>query len=362
MELGIMGLPTSGKTTVFNALTRSQRPTAAASTGKLELVSAIVEVPDERVDRLSALYRPRKTTHARVTYTDIAGLDQDLGKTGLSGELRNKITPMEAFVHVVRAFESDTVPHVAGSVDPQRDLEHLQGEFLLADMISVEVRLERIAERLRKGAKGEERTALVAEQPLFEHLAGALAEGKPLRDVPLTSVERAGLSGFGLLTLKPTLVLVNTGDDPVEAGTAARVVFDHRDTIVLALQGKLEMELSSMDPDDAALFMEEYGIQSLALDRVIQASYRLIGLHSFFTVGEDEVRAWNLHAGETAVDAAGTIHTDLARGFIRAEVVGYDDLMAAGDMAAARKAGKVHLEGKDYVVQDGDVIHIRFSV
>ncbi len=360
MELGIIGLPTCGKTTVFNALTRSQRPTAAASSGRLELVSAIVEVPDERVDRLSELYRPRKTTYARVTYTDIAGLDQDLGKTGLSGELRNKITPMDAFVHVVRAFESDQVPHVAGSVDPQRDLEHLQGEFLLADMISVETRIERIGERMRKGAKGEERTALEAERLLFERLALALADSTPLRDVALTAEERAGLSGYGLLTLKPTLVLVNTGDDAQEA--EALVSFDHHQTVVLALQGKLEMELSRMDLDEAALFMEEYGIETLALDRVIRASYGLIGLHSFFTVGDDEVRAWNLRSGGTAVEAAGTIHTDLARGFIRAEVVAYHDLIAAGDMVAARKAGKVHLEGKDYTVQDGDVIHVRFSV
>jgi ribosome-binding ATPase len=360
MELGIIGLPTSGKTTVFNALTRSQRPTAAASTGKLELVTGIVEVPDERVDRLSALYRPRKTTYARVTYTDIAGLDQDLGKTGLSGELRNKIAPMDAFVHVVRAFESAKVPHTAGSVDPQRDLERLQGEFLLADMISVEARLGRIDERLRKGAKGEERTVLAGERELFERLASTLGEGVPLRDVEFTSEERVRLSGYGLLTLKPTLVLVNMGDDPLE--TDRQVTFDHRDTIELALQGKLEMELSAMDRDEAMLFMEEYGIETLALDRVIRASYRLLGLQSFFTVGEDEVRAWHLRAGGTAIEAAAAIHTDLARGFIRAEVVAYDDLVKAGDMAAARKAAKVHLEGKDYVVHDGDIIHIRFSV
>ncbi len=187
MELGIIGLPTSGKTTVFNALTRSQRPTAAASTGKLELVSAIVDVPDERVDRLSAMYHPRKTTYAKVSYTDIAGLDQDLGKTGLTGELRNKIAPMDAFVHVVRAFESDHVPHMLGGVDAHRDLERLEGDFILADMIAVETRLERIDERLHKGARAEERQMLTEDRELFERLQTALAEGTPLRYLGLSA-------------------------------------------------------------------------------------------------------------------------------------------------------------------------------
>ncbi len=360
MELGIIGLPTSGKTTVFNALTRSQRPTAAASTGKLELVTAIVDVPDERVDRLSAMYHPRKTTYAKVTYTDIAGLDQDLGKTGLTGELRNKIAPMDAFVHVVRAFDSDHVPHMLGSVDARRDLERLEGEFILADMIGVETRLERIDERLHKGAKAEERQMLAEDRELFERLQSALAEGIPLRYLDLTPEQRSGLRGYGLLTLKPTLILLNCGDDPVDPDTVLEA--DRPLTEVISLQGQLEMELSQLSPDEASMFMGEYGIAELALDRVIQASFRLTGLQSFFTVGEDEVRAWNVRKGGSAVEAAGTIHTDLARGFIRAEVVAYADLIAAGSMAAARKAGQVRLEGKDYIVLDGDIVHIRFSV
>lgn len=360
MELGIIGLPTSGKTTVFNALTRSQRPTAAASTGKLELVTAIVDVPDERVDRLSAMYHPRKTTYAKVTYTDIAGLDQDLGKTGLTGELRNKIAPMDAFVHVVRAFDSDHVPHMLGSVDARRDLERLEGEFILADMIGVETRLERIDERLHKGAKAEERQMLAEDRELFERLQSALAEGIPLRYLDLTPEQRSGLRGYGLLTLKPTLILLNCGDDPVDPDTVLEA--DRPLTEVISLQGQLEMELSQLSPDEATMFMGEYGIAELALDRVIQASFRLTGLQSFFTVGEDEVRAWNVRKGGSAVEAAGTIHTDLARGFIRAEVVAYADLIAAGSMAAARKAGQVRLEGKDYIVLDGDIVHIRFSV
>jgi hypothetical protein len=360
MELGIIGLPTSGKTTVFNTLTRSERPTLAASTGQLELFSMIVDVPDERVDTLAEMLGPLKTTYAKVTYTDIAGLDQDLGKTGLSGELRNKIAPMDAFVHVVRAFEDARVPHLMGSVDPQRDLDLMDAELLLADMIAVENQLERIAERLQKGARGEERQALQQSQSLFLRLQAALNEGQPLRNLDLTADEKQGLRGYGLLTLKPVLVLLNTGEEPVDPDEI--IDYPHENATVMALRGKLEMEIGQLPDDEAEVFMEEFGIEDLALDRVIQASYQLVGLHSFFTINEEEVRAWNVRVGATALDAAATVHTDLARGFIRAEVVAYQDLVAAGSMAEARKAGHVHLEGKDYIVQDGDVIQVRFSV
>lgn len=360
MELGIIGLPTSGKTTIFNALTRADRPTTVASSGRLELFSMVVDVPDARVDVLSALYKPQKTAYAKVTYTDIAGLDQDLSKTGLTGELRNKIAPMDAFVHVVRAFENDNVPHLSGSVDPQRDLETLDGEFLLADMITVENRLQRIAEGLHKGARGDERKALLESEALFHRLRDALNEGIPLRDLGLTTEEKAHLRGYSLLTLKPVLVLLNTDEDTVNPDAIPD--YNHKESAVLALQGRLEMEISQLPPDEATDFMEEFGIQELALNRVIQASFKLVGLQSFFTVVEDEVRAWNVHVGASALEAAAAIHTDLARGFIRAEVVAYTDLMAEGTMVAARKAGKVRLEGKEYVVQDGDVVHIRFSI
>ncbi len=360
MELGIIGLPTSGKTTIFNALTRENRPTAVASTGKLELHSVIVDVPDARVDILSKIYEPRKSTYARVTYTDIAGLDQNLGKTGLSGQLRNQIAPMDAFVHIVRAFENEQVPHLLDSVDPQRDLDMLDTEFILADLITVERRLERIAEGMAKGARGDERKALQADEEIFQRLRETLEEGIPLRDVDLTPEEKKGLRGYGLLTLKPVLILLNTGDEMVHP--EALVNYAHEQTKILAIQGQLEMEISQLPPDEVQDFMEEFGIEDLAWARVIQASYELVGLHSFFTVGEDEVRAWNLPKGATAIEAAGAVHTDLARGFIRAEVVSFEDLTAAGSMAAARKLGQVHLEGKEYVVQDGDIVHVRFSI
>jgi hypothetical protein len=224
----------------------------------------------------------------------------------------------------------------------------------------VENRLARIDERLSKGARGEERQALQESRSLFERLLETLGEGQPIRTMDLTDDERSEIAGYGLLTLKPFLILLNTGDDSQDPHDL--VTYDAPETEILSLQGKLEMELSQLPRDEAEIFMEEFGVTELALPRVIQASYDLIGLHSFFTVSEEEVRAWNLPVGETAVDAAATIHTDLAKGFIRAEVVAYDALIEAGSMAEARKVGNVHLEGKDYVVQDGDVIYIRFSV
>ncbi len=360
MELGIIGLPSSGKTTVFNALTGADRPTNVASSGRLELYSMVVDVPDVRVDTLSKLYNPRKTTYAKVTFTDVAGLDQDLGKTGLTGELRNKIAPMDAFVHVVRAFENDLVPHLSGSIDPQRDVATLDNEFLLADMLTVENRLARIDEGLHKGARGDERKALLENQELFHRLQAALNAEIPLRDLDLTAEEVAGLRGFSLLTLKPVLVLLNAGEDPIDP--AEIITYTHKHSTVLAMQGRLEMEISQLSADEVADFMTEFGITELARTRVIQASYKLVGLQSFFTVGEDEVRAWNVRVGAHAQEAAGVIHTDLARGFIRAEVISYADHIAEGTMVAARKVGKVHLEGKEYVVQDGDIIHVRFSI
>jgi len=359
MELGIIGLPTSGKTTIFNALTKSDRPTQAATTGKLELVSGAVDVPDARLTKLSQLVQPKKTTYARVVYTDIAGLDKDLAKQGLSGKLRNRIAPLEAIVHVVRAFEDPRIPHISGNVDPARDLANLDSEFLLADMITVNKRLDSIKERLSKGIKGEERKTFEREQAIFERLDEILAEGNPLRDAHFTQEERKQLRAYGLLTLKPVLVLLNTGDELINPDNL--VIYDHHQSKVLALQGKLEMELSQMSAEEAELFMEEFGISELALKRVIQASYNLLNLQSFFTISEKEVRAWTVPIGATALDAAGTIHTDMARGFVRAEVVSYKDFVRCGSLAEARSEGVAHVEGKEYIVQDGDIIHIRFS-
>lgn len=360
MELGIIGLPNSGKTTIFNALTRGDQPTSATSSGKPEFHSAVVDVPDARVDILSGMFKPRKTIYAKVTYTDIAGLDQGVAQKGLGGQLRHRISQMDAFIHVVRAFENDSVSHPLLSINPQRDLATLEQEMILLDLMAVQNRLERIAESIKRAKKGgEERQTLDTELATFERMQTALENETPLRDLDFSDEELPNLRGFGFLTLKPVMVLVNSGEERITA--EQRIQYQHRNTLLLALQGQLEMEIAQLPPDEAAVFMDEFGISEPALNRMINASYDLVGLQSFFTVGEDEVRAWTVRKGAAAVEAAGAIHSDLARGFIRAEVVAYQDLITAGGMVEAKKAAALRLEGKDYLVKDGDILHVRFS-
>jgi hypothetical protein len=252
------------------------------------------------------------------------------------------------------------VPHPLESIDPQRDLELFDSEMLLADLITVENRLATIEERLQKGARGAERQALEADTVLFNHLREALEAERPLRDIDLKEDEQERLRGFGLLTLKPVLVLINTDEDTTIDVSA--IDYKHANSGVMTLRGQLEMEISQLPPEEVEIFLEEFEIEDVALSRVIRRSYELVGLLSFFTVSKEEVRAWTLPQGGTALDAAATIHTDLARGFIRAEVIAYEKLLDYGDLSAARQAGELRLEGKDYVVKDGEVVHVRFSI
>jgi GTP-binding protein YchF len=356
MRLGIIGLPQSGKTTLFNALTRGNQPTGIA-TGKIEIHTAVVDVPDPRVDVLSKMFNPKKTIYAKVTYADIAGLDGSAGKSGISGTLLNQLTQMDGFIHVVRVFEDENVPHPQGSVDPVRDLAAMDAEFVLNDLIAVERKLERLAEERKKGG-GRDRSAIEREIALFERLHQALTQEIPLRDVDIEADEEKLLSGFGFLSRKPVLVVLNLS----EGQTAPVLEYPHRHSQVVALQAKLEMEIAQLPPEDAALFMAEYGISEPSLNRMIRLSYDLLGLQSFFTVGPDEVRAWTVRRGATAPEAAGEIHTDLQKGFIRAEVITYDDLIALGGMSEARAKGKLRLEGKEYIVKDGDILNIRFNI
>ena len=363
MKLGIIGLTGAGKTTIFNALTRGDAPTGQSMGGRFDVLTAVVDVRDERVDVLSRMFQPEKTTYARITYTDVAGIKKGAGESGgMSPALLNHLAGLDGFIHVVRAFASDLVPHLEGSVDVARDLATLDTEFLLNDLLIVERRLAKLHEGLTKGSFKANKAEAEAEQQLFSQLYDALAAEWPLRDLPLTDEQLKLLRGYGLLTLKPTVILINIDDDQEEIDLAV----DHRQMVVINLRGKLEMELAHLsragDEESLALFMEEYGVAELSLDRVIRLSYELMGLHSFFTVGEDEVRAWTVQKGATAVDAADTIHTDLAKGFIRAEVVHYDDLVALGGLAQARAAGKLRQEGRTYIVQDGDVINIKFNL
>jgi GTP-binding protein YchF len=352
MKLGIIGLPQSGKTTIFNAITRGRAPTSA-SAGRIEVHTAAVDVPDPRLDRLSAMFKPKKTIHAKVTYADIAGLESGSARSGLSGVLLNQLTQMDGLIHVVRCFLDESVPHPSGSVDPARDAAAMDGELLLNDLIAVERKLERLTEERKKG--GTDKTLNERQTALFTRLHEILSAEKPLRGVPITAEEEKHLSGFGLLTRKPLLVLLNLGEGQAAPDLALAAP-------AAVLQGKLEMEIAQLPPDDAAAFMQEYGIQEPGLSRMIRASYDLLDQQSFFTVGEDEVRAWTTRRGATAVEAAGEIHTDLQKGFVRAEVVPCQELLELGGMSEAKAKGRLRLEGKEYVVEDGDIVHVRFNV
>lgn len=355
MRLGIIGLPQSGKTTLFNALTRATQPVGV--TGKIEIHTAVVDVPDPRVDKLSSMFNPKKTIYTKVTYVDIAGLDGSAGRGGISGALLNQLTQLDGFIHVVRVFEDENVPHVSETLDPARDIATMDSEFVLNDLIAAERKLERLTEEKKKGV-GRDRDLVERELVLFTRLHAALSEETPLRDIKIDDYEDKLLSGFGFLSRKPLLIVLNHS----EGQTPPAIAYSHQHSKVVALQGKLEMEIAQLAPDEAELFLVEYGIEEPSLNRMIRFSYELLGLQSFFTVGPDECRAWTVRRGATAPDAAGEIHTDLQKGFIRAEVISNEDLVALGGLVEAKAKGKLRLEGKEYIVQDGDVLNIRFNL
>jgi GTP-binding protein YchF len=366
MQIAIVGLAGSGKTTVFNTLTRGHAETGGY--GGLQLNVGVVKVPDERLDKLAAVFKPKKIVHADVTYVDLpappASSEGKVGAEELPAEHLARLRDSDALIHVVRAWDSAAHPHPAGSVDAARDLENLDLEFTLADLAMVDRRLERLRGSGRHGTPAE-REANEREQAILERLKPALEAGRPIRDEPLDADEEKVLRGFRFLTQKPVLVLINVGEEELAEAPALveriRGGYDHRHAMVDALSAKIEMELGELDPEEAGVFMEELGLAESSLDRVIALSYRLVGLISFLTAGPDEVRAWPIPDGSNAVDAAGAIHSDLARGFIRAETIGYEDLLALGSMAEAKKVGKVRSEGKTYRVRDGDVIEVLFS-
>lgn len=356
MNIGIIGLPSSGKTTVFNALTRGQAETGTYHAGTFSVNMGAVSVPDERVDRLSAMYKPRKTIYAQVQFKDVAGIEGGSSKgSSLSGRLLNELGGNDALLHVVRAFTNLSVPHPNGSINPRRDYDALETELILSDMAVIEKRLERLR-------KERTRSEQPLELPLMERLYAHLEDQKPLRSADLTNEEEKLLRSYSLLSLKPMVVVLNVNDD-ANASEAEQQLAEHLGkAILLQLRGKLEMELAQMEAADAAVFLEEFGLSEPGLERVIRASYDLLGVQSFFTVGEDEVRAWTVRRGAAAVEAAGVIHSDLAKGFIRAEVVSYQDLIATGSIPEARRVGKFRLEGRDYIVKDGDILHVRFNL
>ncbi|MCX7624385.1 MAG: redox-regulated ATPase YchF [Thermomicrobium sp.] len=365
VQLVLIGLPQSGKTTVFNALTGAHAATGTFSGAEDEPNLATVKVPDPRLDVLTRMFKPRRTVPAEIQYWDVAGLAKGIHERGLGGRLLGYLQQASALVHVVRAFDDPAVPHPEGSVDPLRDIATIDMELLFVDLAMVDKRLQRIRAMIPK-LRGAEREIHEREGAVLERLHRALSEGTPIRAVELEPDEEKLLRGFGFLTQKPLLVLLNLGEDRLSEAEALLARASERVTgpgvAVEALPGKLEAELAQLSPEDAAVFMQELGIEEPARNRVIRTSYRLLGLISFFTVGPDEVRAWTIRRGATAVDAAGTIHSDLAQGFIRAEVIHYDDLVRAGGLAEARKLGALRLEGRNYVVEDGDIVHVLFNV
>jgi GTP-binding protein YchF len=366
MQIAIVGLAGSGKTTVFNTLTRGHAQTGGY--GGMELHVGTVKVPDPRLDTLAEIFKPKKIVHADVTYFDLAAppasVEGRVGTDELPADQLARLREADALLHVVRAFEDAAVPHASGSVDPWRDLEQLDLEFTLADLALIEKRVERLKSSGHHGTPAE-RESNDRELALLERLHGPLMNGHPLRDAAIDPEEEKVIRGFRFLTQKPVLVLLNVGeaDVPREAEIVAGVSgrYEHTRTLVDALSAKIEMELGELEPDEAAVFMDELGLKESSLARVIGLSYRLLGLISFLTAGPDEVRAWPIPAGSSSVDAAGAIHTDLARGFIRAEVVPYADLIELKTMAESRKHGKLRSEGKTYTVKDGDVVEILFS-
>ncbi len=366
MQTAIVGLAGSGKTTVFNTLTRGHAETGGF--GGVTLHVGVVKVPDARLDRLAEIFKPRKIVHADVTYADLPApppsTEGHVGAEELPPDHMARLRDSDALLHVVRAFEDPSHPHPDGSVDPGRDLERLDLEFILADLAMTERRLERLAGSGRHGTTAE-REAAEREEVVLRRLHEGLEGGAPIRDLGLDDDEEKAIRGFRFLTQKPVLVLLNVGEgDLATAPTLVERIaagYDHRHAMVDALSARIEMELGELEPDEAAAFMEELGIAESGLDRVIALSYRLLGLISFLTAGPDECRAWPVPDGSTAVDAAAAIHTDLAKGFIRAEAVAYDDLIALGSIAEARKAGRLRSEGKTYHVRDGDVLEILFS-
>jgi len=365
VKIGIIGLSNAGKTTIFNALTGQNLETTLYATVSGEPSYGVVKVPDRRIDELSAIYKPKKITYATVEYVDYLGLTK--GDVAQNRKVFDLIKDVDAIVHVVRAFQDDTVMHPLQTVDALRDLETLELELIFGDLEFVEKRLERIAEAAKKGKKPSDE-----EKKLLEKCREALEKEIPLRSVDFSEDEMKTMRHMQFVSMKPEVIVLNIAEDMLNTDaavllqTTAEGYFSGKGsaatTRVVTLCGKVEMDIAQLDDEDAKAFLEDLSIAEPALNKLIHVSYELLGLISFLTSGEDEVRAWTIRKGLFAQQAAGKIHSDIERGFIRAEVVSYDDFMADGSMATARDKGHLRLEGKTYVVRDGDIINFRFNV
>ncbi len=360
-KCGIVGLPNVGKSTLFNALTKAGIQAANYPFCTIEPNVGVVPVPDPRLDALAEIVKPQRVLPTTIEFVDIAGLVAGASKgEGLGNQFLANIRETDAIAHVVRCFEDDDVVHVAGKVSPLDDIEVINTELGLADLESVEKAITRQAKVAKSGDK-DAKARLAVFEPLREHLDA----GKPARTLPLDDDQRALLYDLHLLTIKPTLYIANVAEDGFEDNPQLEQVRElavSEGAQVVPVCAAIEAELSELDDEDCAEFLLELGIDEPGLNRVIRAGYGLLHLHTYFTAGEKEVRAWTVHVGATAPQAAGVIHTDFEKGFIRAEVIAYDDFIACNGEQGAKEAGKWRLEGKDYVVQDGDVMHFRFNV
>ena len=364
LRLGIVGLPNVGKSTLFNALTSAGALVANYPFATIEPNTGVVTVPDPRLEALARIINPQRVLPATVEFVDIAGLVKGASQgEGLGNQFLANIREVDAVVHVIRCFADDDVQHVMGPVDPARDREVINIELQLADLASVEKRLDKAA---RAAKSGDAQAKL--ETRLLTALKEALADGRPARAVVPTEEERPTYRAFNLLTSKPVLYAANvleselaTGNAHVEALKAA-IARDGEEADLVIFSGKVEAELAELPPEDRGEFLASLGATESGLDRLAHAAYHLLGLQSYFTAGEKEVRAWTIHRGDKAPTAAGVIHTDFEKGYIRAEVIGYDDYVTYGTEAAARAAGRLRSEGKEYVVKDGDVMHFLFNV
>ncbi len=362
MKIGIVGLSLSGKTTLFNALTGAQVDTAAYA-GKAEAHRAVVNVPDQRLEELNLIFQPKKKTPATIEYIDLAGLSTaEQKKGGFSDQFLGQVRTVDALLVLVRQFADESVPHPLESIDPLRDLREIETEFYISDLNIIENR----SARLQKQMKAKKSDQDQREYDLLQRCRELLEQEKPLRLLSMTPEEQMLVRGYQFLSQKPLIVCVNIGEDDIRREEEVLAPFaayrGQPNVALLAISAKIEMEMQQLLPEEAELFRNDLGITDSARERLIRTSYDLVGLISFFTVGSDEVRAWTIRRGTPAPLAAGAIHTDIERGFIRAEVVHYDDFIARKTMAQCRTDGVLRLEGRDYIVKDGDIINFRFAV